>query len=356
MIGVQAERAAAFPASLAAGQPVQLHEMNSIADGVSVGIPGKLTFSVIKQSRWVDQVLTVTEESICQAILFLMTRNKVVCEPAGSVACAALIQHPHVFSSSTGPVVVTLSGGNIEPFLLMRIMQHGMKSYGRYVTFQVRTVDKPGNLASILAVIAANGANVMKCTRVGVSLPDVCLATPFRYSTSATIASTPRFPSTRPTCLLSLKLAVSAVTCNVPKHSRFFVLIFRVAFAGLEHSEKLLDALRQQQCVHLWHALLTAMICNATRQVRFGEGSELHCVHPYTIFVITEQLCPRCVPSDAQLYHQYQHMLLRVQRCQVLCKLCPSMPIRARACVFHPLARSGGKLLQNFENPAGIRH
>jgi hypothetical protein len=356
VIGVQAERAAAFPASLAAGHPVQLHDMNSIADGVSVGIPGKLTFSVIRQSKWVDQVLTVTEESICQAILFLMTRNKVVCEPAGSVACAALIQHPHVFSSSAGPVVVTLSGGNIEPFLLMRIMQHGMKSYGRYVTFQVRTVDKPGNLASILSVIAAHGANVTKCTRVTVFLfSDVRLASPFRYSMLATIASTPRFPSTRPTCSLSLKRAVSAVTCIVLKHSRFFVLIFWVAFAGLEHSEKLLDALRQQQCAHLLQTLWTAMICNAMRQVRFGEGSELHCVHPDTIFMITEQLCPRCMPSDAQLYHQYQHLLLCIQRCQVLCKLCPSMPIRVQG-VLQLLARSGGKLLQKSRNPTGIRH
>ena len=160
VIGVQAERAAAFPASLAAGKPVQLKEMSSIADGISVGIPGAVTFGVISQSKWVDDVLTVSEDSICQAILRLMTRNKVVVEPAGSVACAALIQHPHLFASSPGPVVVTLSGGNIEPLLLMRIMQHGLISYGRYVTFQIRTTDKPGNLASILNVIASLGANV----------------------------------------------------------------------------------------------------------------------------------------------------------------------------------------------------
>jgi threonine dehydratase len=134
--------------------------MNSIADGVSVGIPGSMTFGIISQSKWVDQVLTVSEDSICQAILRLMTRNKVVVEPAGSVACAALIQYPHLFTSSTGPVVVTLSGGNIEPLLLMRIMQHGLISYGRYLTLQIRTSDKPGKLAGILNVIASQGANV----------------------------------------------------------------------------------------------------------------------------------------------------------------------------------------------------
>ncbi len=137
--------------------------MSSIADGVSVGIPGGLTFSVISQTKWVDEILTVSEESICQAILFLMTRSKVVVEPAGSVACAALIQHPHVFASSAGPIVITLSGGNVEPLLLMRIMQHGLISYGRYVTFQIRTIDKPGNLASILNIIASHNANVIIC-------------------------------------------------------------------------------------------------------------------------------------------------------------------------------------------------
>ena len=134
--------------------------MNSIADGISVGIPGSVTFGVISQSKWVDEILTVSEDSICQAILRLMTRNKVVVEPAGSVACAALIQHPHLFTSSPGPVVVTLSGGNIEPLLLMRIMQHGLISYGRYITLQIRTSDKPGKLASILNVIASQGATV----------------------------------------------------------------------------------------------------------------------------------------------------------------------------------------------------
>jgi threonine dehydratase len=157
---VQAERAAAFPASIAAGMPVQLKEMNSIADGVSVGLPGALTFGVVSKPKWVDEILTVSEESICQAILRLLTRSKVVVEPAGSVACAALLQHSHVFASSPGPVVVTLSGGNIEPILLMRVMQHGLISYGRYITLQIRTKDKPGCLASILNVIAAKNANV----------------------------------------------------------------------------------------------------------------------------------------------------------------------------------------------------
>lgn len=161
VIGVQAERAAAFPPSLAAGKPVQLSEMHSIADGISVGVPGVKTFGVISQKKYVDDVITVSEESICQAILFLMTRSKVVVEPAGSVACAALIQHPHLFSSSPGPIVVTLSGGNIEPLLLMRVMQHGLISYGRYMMLQIRTQDKPGCLASILQVIGAHGANVL---------------------------------------------------------------------------------------------------------------------------------------------------------------------------------------------------
>ena len=120
----------------------------------------RLIVDVTSKSKWVDEILTVSEESICQAILRLLTRSKVVVEPAGSIACAALLQHPHVFASSPGPIVVTLSGGNIEPILLMRVMQHGLIAYGRYITLQVRTKDKPGCLASILNVIAAKNANV----------------------------------------------------------------------------------------------------------------------------------------------------------------------------------------------------
>jgi hypothetical protein len=190
---------------------VQLREMNSIADGVSVGIPGALTFDVISQNKWVDEVLTVTEESICQSILLMMTRNKVVVEPAGAVACAALIQHPHVFAASTGPIVVTLSGGNIEPLLLMRIMQHGLISYGRYVTFQIRTTDKPGNLASILNIIASLGANVT-IRAFNLAVHSHQHHAPSRCSTSVTIVSMPRCPSTRSTSSLSLRPEVSALS------------------------------------------------------------------------------------------------------------------------------------------------
>ena len=87
-----------------------------------------------------------------------MERAKVVVEPAGAAAVAALLDTPHDF---TGPVVAVLSGGNIDPLLLMRVIRHGMAAQGRYLTIRCRIPDRPGGLAGLLAELSAAEANVL---------------------------------------------------------------------------------------------------------------------------------------------------------------------------------------------------
>lgn len=156
VVGVQAEGAAAYPASLAAGHPVPLAAMSTMADGVAVGRPGDEPFAVI--SAGPTEVRTTSEESISRALLLCLERSKLLVEPAGAVAMAALLDDPTAFEP---PVVVTASGGNIDPLLLMQVMRHGLASSGRFLSLVVRIPDRPGALATLLTEIGAAGANVI---------------------------------------------------------------------------------------------------------------------------------------------------------------------------------------------------
>jgi threonine dehydratase len=156
VVGVQAAGAAAFPPSLLAGHPVPLAAMATIADGIAVGCPGELTYRMVHDL--VDDVVTVSEESLSQSLLLCLERAKLVVEPAGAAAVAALIDEPRGFEP---PVVAVLSGGNIDPVLLMRVLRHGMAAAGRYLSFRLRIPDRPGELARLLGELAASGANVL---------------------------------------------------------------------------------------------------------------------------------------------------------------------------------------------------
>jgi threonine dehydratase len=158
LIGVQAAEAAAYPASLAAGRPVPLPVgYSTIADGIAVGCPGELTFAHVKEL--VDDVVTVSEEDISRALLMLMERCKLVVEPAGGAAVAALLTG--AARDVETPVVAVLSGGNIDPLLILRVIEHGLTAAGRYLRFTVRCGDRPGQLAALLALIAEQGCNVV---------------------------------------------------------------------------------------------------------------------------------------------------------------------------------------------------
>jgi threonine dehydratase len=156
VIGVQAEKAAAYPPSLAAGKPVRLDQTNTMADGIAVGQPGDISYAHVESM--VDDVVTVTEESLSRAVLLCLERRKLVVEPAGAATVAALLQHPGAFEP---PVVAVLSGGNVDPMLLLQIIQHGMTAGGRYVRLRLRVPDRPGALAGVLSCVSELGANVL---------------------------------------------------------------------------------------------------------------------------------------------------------------------------------------------------
>lgn len=162
VIGVQAEQAAAYPLSLKEGKPVAIKNMNTMADGIAVGCPGKVPFKIIKELT--DAIETVSENSLSSALLFLLERTKLVVEPAGAAAVAHLLDLPK--NHYKGPLVAVLSGGNIDPVLLMRIIRHGMAAAGRYMQFRVRVPDTPGSLAALLHYLAALKANVLEVEHV----------------------------------------------------------------------------------------------------------------------------------------------------------------------------------------------
>jgi len=164
LVGVQAENAAAYPASIAAGEPVALAAMNTIADGIAVGRPGEVPLATVLQS--VDDMVTVGEESLSQALVLLLERAKQVVEPAGVAAVAALLDQPGRWP---GPAVAVLSGGNIDPLLLMQVVRHGLAAAGRYLSFTVRIPDRPGELARLLGLLADARANVLDVVHQRVS-------------------------------------------------------------------------------------------------------------------------------------------------------------------------------------------
>ena len=156
MIGVQADAVAPYPASLAAGHPVAVASATTMADGIAVAVPGELAFTLMTEHA--VRVVTVSEESLSQALLLCLERAKQVVEPAGAAAVASLLEHPRAFEP---PVVAVLSGGNIDPLLLAKVLRHGLAAAGRYLTFRCRLPDRPGALATLLAEVAGLGANVL---------------------------------------------------------------------------------------------------------------------------------------------------------------------------------------------------
>ncbi|PRX25707.1 threonine ammonia-lyase [Actinoplanes italicus] len=157
IVGVQASGAAAYPVSLAAGTPTKLDSCATIADGIAVLRPGDLTFAHV--AKLVDEVVTVNDEDLSAALLVLLERHKSVVEPAGAAAVAALMTG--AYAPHAGPVVAILSGGNIDPMLLLRVIEHGLASAGRFLRLAVRCTDRPGQLARLLREIAEQRANIV---------------------------------------------------------------------------------------------------------------------------------------------------------------------------------------------------
>jgi threonine dehydratase len=157
VIGVQSEHSAAYPVSLRAGKVTEIKTTPTIADGIAVSKPGRIPFELIK--KYIDKVVTVSENDIAKAILVLLERSKQVVEPAGAVAVAALMSGK---AKAKGKTVAILSGGNMDPLLLQRVIRHGLSTADRYTNFSVMLPDRPGQLALTAEVIAGAHANVIE--------------------------------------------------------------------------------------------------------------------------------------------------------------------------------------------------
>jgi threonine dehydratase len=155
IIGIEAAGAAPYVPSLAAGRLVTLDSVSTMADGIAVRRGGELTFEHI--AKLVDEIRTVSEEALSQALLLCLERAKLVVEPAGAAAVAAILDQPEAFEP---PVVAILSGGNIDPMLMLKVIRHGMAAAGRFLAFRLQLPDRPGELAGLLAALAQLGANV----------------------------------------------------------------------------------------------------------------------------------------------------------------------------------------------------
>ncbi|RKN46964.1 threonine ammonia-lyase [Streptomyces hoynatensis] len=163
VVGVQAAGSAAYPPSLAAGRPVSLEGVATMADGMKVGRPGDVPFRIV--ADLVDEVRTVSEDALSAALVHCLERAKMVVEPAGAAPVAALLDRPGAFGGN-GPVVAVLSGGNVDPLVLERTLRHGMAAAGRYLSLRLTVPDRPGALAALLKKLSEADANVLAVNHV----------------------------------------------------------------------------------------------------------------------------------------------------------------------------------------------
>ncbi len=156
IVGVQAEEVAASPPSLAGGSPVPADMGATMADGIAVAQPGSIPFEIV--ADLVDEVVTVSEEAMSRALIGMLERSKLLVEPAGIAAVAALLDRPGDFE---GPVVPVLSGGNVDPLVLLDVIRHGLVAGGRFMDLTVRIPDRPGALMGLLSDLANLQVNVI---------------------------------------------------------------------------------------------------------------------------------------------------------------------------------------------------
>jgi threonine dehydratase len=156
VVGVEAAGAPTLTEALLAGRPVTLERLTTMADGIAVRTCSELTLRLVQ--TYVDEIVTVDEEEISQAMLLLVERAKAVVEPAGAASLAAILAGR---VPGDGPAVAILSGGNIDPLLLTKLIEHGLGAAGRYLTLRVVMADRVGALAALTSELARLGLNVL---------------------------------------------------------------------------------------------------------------------------------------------------------------------------------------------------
>lgn len=177
VVGVQAEQMSAFAQSLAQGTPLAVPAQPTLADGIAVPRPGELTFAVLQ--AYVPTILTVSEQGISKALLSVLERAKLVAEPSAVTPVAAIeagMLTPEYLTPGRD-VVAVLSGGNIDPLLLMHVVRHGMTSAGRFLSFSLNLNDRPGALLKLVQDLAQMRVNIIDIvherTSVGLQITEV---------------------------------------------------------------------------------------------------------------------------------------------------------------------------------------
>jgi threonine dehydratase len=160
VIGVESAAVPKMRAAREAGKPVTIAPANTLADGIAVQCAGDRTFPLFQ--KYVDELVTVDDEEVANAILALIEKEKTVAEGAGAAPAAALLHRKIGGLSAQTKVVCVLSGGNIDVNLLARVIERGLVKEGRRVMLALRVPDRPGALASVLSVLAAERANVLE--------------------------------------------------------------------------------------------------------------------------------------------------------------------------------------------------
>ena len=155
--GVQAANAPSMFESLKKKEQITLDTVSTFADGIAVKHPGDLTFELV--SKYVDEVVTVSEDEIAMAILTLMERQKLIAEGAGATAVAAVLSDKIPVDGKN--VVCIVSGGNIDVNILSRVLTRGLKASGRNVNLQIALEDKPGQLVQVSTIISRCGGNII---------------------------------------------------------------------------------------------------------------------------------------------------------------------------------------------------
>ncbi len=157
IVGVQAANSAPYAISMKLGEATAVVPTPTIADGIAVAKPGVLNFAIARDV--VDEVVTVKDDDTARAILVLLERAKQVVEPAGAVGVAAVLTEQ---VQPTGTTVIVLSGGNIDPLMMERVISRGLAASDRYLHFRVMLPDRPGQLARVSEIISEANANVVE--------------------------------------------------------------------------------------------------------------------------------------------------------------------------------------------------
>lgn len=158
VVGVQAQRANSMFQSIEEHKRIELKNVNTFADGTAVKLPGELTYGFCE--KYVDTIVTVSEDEIASAVLALMEKEKVISEGSGALSVAAVMFNKIKLEGKN--IVCLVSGGNIDVNILSRVINRALLKTGRLSNLTIELLDKPGQLKDVSTIIADLGANVIR--------------------------------------------------------------------------------------------------------------------------------------------------------------------------------------------------